>query len=70
MKNKILLALVLLACLLSVGFQVRPSHRWEYKVENGVAEGKLNMLAVEGWEVIAAGSYNGGMPYVILKRPK
>lgn len=43
---------------------------WEYKVENGVSEGKMNSLGAEGWEVVAASNYNGGMPYVILRRSK
>lgn len=43
---------------------------FEYKVETGVSEGKINSLAAQGWEVVASGQYNGGMPYVIFKRMK
>lgn len=66
----LLIALLLCVCLLSVSATQSQKPAWEYKVETGVAEGKLNSLASQGWEVAAAGNYNGGMPYVILKRIK
>jgi hypothetical protein len=45
---------------------------WEYKVESGITEKKINELAVQRWEVVATGNYGGPLaaPYVILKRAK
>lgn len=70
LNMKTLLVMLMLAvCLLSVSAtSQRPEY--EYKVENGVSEGKINSLASQGWEVVTASNYNGGMPYVILRRSK
>jgi hypothetical protein len=55
MKNKIVLAVLLLVCLVTFGFQVRPTQRWEYKVEyhGTISEKKLNELGAEGWELVS-----------------
>lgn len=65
----LLTMLVLAICLLSVS-ATSQKLEYEYKVENGVSEGRINSLASQGWEVVAASNYNGGMPYVILRRSK
>lgn len=65
----LLVMLVLAICLLTVSAtNQKPS--FEYKVESSVSEGKINSLSAQGWEVVTAGNYNGGMPYVILRRSK
>lgn len=65
----LLVMLVLAICLLSLSASSQKPG-YEYKVENGISEGKINSLASQGWEVVTAGNYNGGMPYVILRRSK
>lgn len=64
------LVLLLTVCLVTLSASTQnPSV--EYKVENGISEGKLNSLSNQGWEVVTAGNYGGsGIPYVILKRVK
>lgn len=65
--------LIIALVIVSIGATPQPqtkSTTWEYKVENGVSEGKINSLASQGWEVVTASNYNGGMPYVILRRSK
>lgn len=61
--------LMLAICLLSVS-ATSQKPGYEYKVESGVSEGKINSLASQGWEVVTVGNYNGGMPYVILRRSR
>lgn len=55
MKNKILVALLILTCLFGFGFQLRPAQKWEYKVEyhGTISEKKLNELGAEGWELVS-----------------
>lgn len=53
MRNKILVTLLILACLFGFAFQSRPAQKWEYKVEyhGTISEKKLNELGAEGWEL-------------------
>lgn len=71
MKNRIYLVAAILLLLCVLGFQTaRP--QYEYKIEYGVTEKKLNDLAGQGWEVVAVGS--GGatvnVPVFVFKRAK
>lgn len=69
MRSKVLIILMLVASLFLAGWQMQKT-TWEYKVENGIAEKKINELGAQGWELASCGSYNGGMPYCIFKRAK
>lgn len=68
-----LFAVLFVLCLLTLGMRYQPSRpKWEYKIEGGVAEKKLNTLADEGWEVVGAGNMGSlsAAPYIILRREK
>lgn len=67
MNRKLLV--IVLCVLFLVGWQMQKP-TWEYKVENGISEKKINELGAQGWEIASCGSYNGGMPYCIFKRAK
>lgn len=67
--SRLIVVLLLATCLISVSATTQKTV-FEYKVENGISESKLNGLSDQGWELVTSGNYNGGMPYVILKRPK
>lgn len=75
MKNRILLAALLLASLLCVGFIYRAQTRqqYEYKLEYSPKEKKVNQLAAEGWELVAVGAESSTtvtMSVFVFKRPK
>lgn len=67
----ITIVLLIIVCLFTISATTQKP-TFEYKVEAGISEGKLNNLANQGWEVVTAGNYAGGssLPYVILRRPK
>lgn len=71
MRNRVLLAAVLLASLFCVGFarQARDEgrDRWEYKAACGRVE--LNKLGEEGWE-LAAATQDGAVACLYFKRRK
>lgn len=68
---KILTVFLLCAICLFTVSATSQKPTYEYKIENGVSEGKINSLANQGWEVVTAGNYGGsGIPYVMLKRAK
>jgi hypothetical protein len=72
MKNlNLFLALALGVFTISATTQTQKT--WEYKVEYGVKESKINSLASQGWELVATGSDNAAMtpvPYLVFKRSK
>lgn len=72
MKNKILTVVLVLACFVGLGFQVRSTHKWEYKVEHSPGESKINQLGDEGWELVAiqSPSQNILVSTYVFKRPK
>jgi hypothetical protein len=57
MRNRILLAALLLVSLVCVGFARQsqsPTHAsWEYKVEKDASEKRINELGADGWKLIA-----------------
>lgn len=69
----LLIAALLIVCFLTIGSTQPQQKVWEYKVEYGVKESKINSLASQGWELAAAGSDNAGthqVPYLIFRRAK
>lgn len=62
MRNRILIAALLLACILCAGFMYRAQTRpqFEYKIEYSPKEKKVNELAAQGWELVAVGSEGYG----------
>lgn len=72
MKTILLIAISLLVLTVSA-WSASPAPSYEYKVEYGIKENKINKLANEGWELVATGSDNAAMtpvPYLIFKRPR
>lgn len=73
MKNRILLAALLLVSVLTVGFSRQPQSRtqWEYHTENlgQISDKKLNELAGQGWELVATAHVNEFNQF-IFKRPR
>lgn len=69
---KILTMFLLIAICLFTVSATNQKPAYEYKVENGVSEGKINSLANQGWEVVTAGQFASPaqFPYVILRRQK
>ncbi|HEX8558192.1 MAG TPA: hypothetical protein VF668_08830 [Pyrinomonadaceae bacterium] len=71
MRNRVLLAALLLASLFCVGFarQAREGvgERWEYKAACGRVD--LNRLGEEGWE-LAAATQDGNVSCLYFKRRK
>lgn len=67
-----MLCLIVLLVATAWGSQQSPPKTWEYKVESGVSEKKMNELAGEGWELAETGNYGGQLaaPYVVFKRAK
>lgn len=65
---------LLICVVLSVGIAWKTSApSWEYKVEYGIKESKINSLASQGWELVTTGTDNAAMtpvPYLIFKRAK
>lgn len=71
MKTFLIVCALLLCVIATVG--MAPQQKtFEYKVEDGVSEKKINSLANEGWEPVSTGNYGGQLaaPYIILRRPK
>ncbi|HEX8148516.1 MAG TPA: hypothetical protein VF591_15150 [Pyrinomonadaceae bacterium] len=73
MRNRIMLAAMLLGSLLCVGFAFarqeppRQQERWEYKAACGRPD--LNKLGEEGWELSAA-TQDGNTTCLYFKRRK
>lgn len=69
MRNRIVLAALLLASLFCVGFarQAQQSAHWEYKTACGRAD--LNKLGEEGWE-LAAATQDGNVTCLYFKRQR
>ena len=68
MRKRILLAALLLASLVCVGFARQPAQerpRWEYHTTCGRVE--LNKLGWEGWELTAA-TQDGNITCLYFKR--
>jgi hypothetical protein len=75
MRNKILLAALLLMSLLLVGFVYRQARvQWEYRVIDNANEKKLDELGSEGWELVSVEPLASGgstlSAHFYLKRQK
>lgn len=75
MKNRILLAVLLISSVLTIGFARAPQPsavKFEYKVLYGAKERELNKLGLDGWEVVAGAAESSTsvtIPVFVLKRP-
>ncbi len=70
MKTLLTLCLLCFVCLFTISANQAPV-KWEYHLENGVTEKKINELANEGWELDQTGNFAGtNHPYLIFKRAK
>jgi hypothetical protein len=73
MRNKPLLAaLLVLLCVLSLGFRYQSARQWEYKFEQAPSEKKANDLGSQGWELVAiqSPSQNIPAPTFVFRRAK
>lgn len=73
MKNRILLAALIVVSLFCAAFLYRPaSPRWEYKIEKDADEKRLNQLGAEGWELVTLDRGSGSLSrsMFVFKRPQ
>lgn len=72
MKKRIYLACAVVALLFVVGWTQQPKQAWEYKIEYNISEKKLNQLADQGWELVAASpeASTSNLTGFYFKRPK